>query len=375
MPLEFKPSERMTLGVEVELQILDRETRDLTPAAGWILERVRPRGGAQVKPEIFQSMIEISTGIQDDPAGIRADLDTGYRELREVCRQIGVDLAAAGSHPLARYHDRILHPSPRFQELIDRNRWIAQRLMIFGVHVHVGMRDGEQAMSLINGMMAYLPHLLALSASSPFWQGRDTGLASSRITLFEALPTAGHPCVFESWTAFEAFFDAAVAAGAIGSIKDLWWDVRPHPEYGTVEVRVCDALPTLSEMTALVTLTHLLFRWLDARRRAGEILRPPADWVYRENKWRASRWGLEMDVVLDESGRSAPLRRELDQLLPVLEPLCASNAARDGLHEVERMLGGPASHERQRKVYERTGSLEAVADALVEEFWSDRPGD
>jgi carboxylate-amine ligase len=373
MPLQFNPCERMSLGVEVELQVVDRETRDLTPSAPWILERFRPRGGAQAKPEIFQSMIEISTGIQDDPAGIRADLEASYAELRRVCRQIGVDLAAAGSHPLARYHERILHPSERFQELIDRNRWIAQRLMIFGVHVHVGMRDGEHAISMLNGMLGYLPHLLALSASSPFWQGRDTGLASSRITLFEALPTAGHPPILENWAAFQGFFDAAVASRAIGSIKDLWWDVRPHPEYGTVEVRVCDALPTLSEMTGLVTLTHLIFRWLDARLRAGENFRPPAEWIYRENKWRASRRGLAMDLVLDESGKSAPLRREIELLLPDLEPLCASNAAREGLRQVERMLDAPASHERQRKVYEKTGSLEAVADALVEEFWSEVP--
>ena len=245
--------------------------------------------------------------------------------------------------------------------------------MIFGVHVHVGMRDGQHAMAMINGMLHYLPHVLALSASSPFWQGRDTGLASSRITLFEALPTAGHPCTFQNWDAFQSFFEAAIASRSIGSVKDLWWDIRPHPDYGTVEVRVCDSLPTLSELIGVVTLVHLLFRWLDARQRDGEVLRPPSDWVLRENKWRASRRGIDGERVVDESGRCVLMRRELENLLPRLEAHAPSADCCEGLRQVERMLRQPGSHERQRRVHQRTGSLEAVVESLVEEFRADSP--
>ena len=371
MPLSFTPSPELTLGVEVELQVLDAQSRDLTPAAPQLLERLGPR--PDVRPEIFQAMLEVSTPVCRSAAEARTCLARVLSQVRAAAEALGLRLASAGSHPFAKHRDRLVYPAERYQNLIDRNRWIARRLMVFGLHVHVGLRDGPEAQAVINGLLPYLGHLLALSASSPFWQGNDTGLASSRITIFEALPTAGHPCTFADWDEFVRLYDAMVASGAIGSVKDIWWDVRPHPDYGTVEVRVCDGCPTLSEISAVVGLVHALVAWLAERHRGGERFRPPAEWVTRENKWRASRWGLDADVVIDAAGTRRPVRDDLRDLLAHLAPYATRTGSVAELYAVREMLERPPSYERQRVLFERHRSLEDVADALVQELATDRP--
>jgi len=371
MPLTFHPSPRMTLGVELELQILDARSRDLSPGAWRIFESLGP-DRPHIKPEIFQSMIEINTGICEDVGQVRSDIDAAIAEVREACGGLGLAIAAAGSHPFARYGDRSLYPTERFQSLIDRNQWIARRLMVFGLHVHVGMRDGDHAVAMLNGMLPYLPHLLGASASSPFWQGDDTGLASSRITIFEALPTAGHPCTFGSWAEFMSLYDSMLASRTIGSIKDIWWDIRLHPDFGTVEVRICDIPPTVSEILSLVALTQTLFRWLDGQHREGRRFTPPPDWILRENKWRASRWGLEAEIVLDAEGRTTSLRRDLERLVTTLEPVAAELRCGAELRGLGKAIERGTSSDRQRRVFQRTHSLELVTEALVEEFQTDR---
>jgi carboxylate-amine ligase len=369
--LPFTPSPQMTLGVEIELQIIDPATRDLSPGAPRLLERLA--GDPQIKPELLQAMIEVSTGVCDDLGQVRRELGDGVSRLRDAADALGLTLAAAGSHPFARWRERLVYPSERFESLVDRNRWLARRLMIFGLHVHVGMRDGSHAVAMLNGMLPYVPHLLALSASSPFWQGYDTGLASSRITLFEALPTAGHPCTFRSWPEFQALYAAMVASRAIGSIKDLWWDIRIQPNYGTVELRICDGLPTLTETASLVALVQTLFARLDAEYRNGRVFEPPPYWMLRENKWRSSRWGLDAEIVLDETGRTRLLRQDLDRLLPELEAVAGPLRCAAELRRIDAMISGGLSYERQRRVFARAQQPEAVAEALIREFATDTP--
>lgn len=361
----------MTIGVELELQLIDPVTRNLAPRATELFALLAGQE-ARFKPELYQAMLEVNTGICRNMADVRASLSDALGTLRAACDRLGVDLVSAGSHPFARHVERIVYPAERYRDLIDRNRWLARRLMVFGLHVHVGMRDGDHAVAMTNAMLHYLPHLLALSASSPYWQGGDTGLASCRITIFEALPTAGHPCTFTSWHDFEGAYDAMIAARAIRSIKDLWWDVRPHPDFGTVEVRICDGLPTLSETLAVVALTVALFRWFDEQYRDGKRFEPPAYWRLRENKWRASRWGLEADVVLDDAGDTSVLRHDVERLLEALGPTAAAIACTPEIAEAERMIGRPMSYERQREAFKRSGTLEGVVDLLATELRGDQ---
>jgi carboxylate-amine ligase len=372
MPVPFAHSPDLTLGVELELQLLDPQTRDLSPACGRVLEEIG-LDHPNVRPELFQSMLEVSTGVCRDVSQVRRELDQTLGLVRVACEKLGVALASSGSHPFARYSDRIVYPAERYQNLIDRNRWVARRLMIFGMHVHVGARDGAHAMALINGLMPYLPHVLALSASSPFWQGRDTGLASSRITIFEALPTAGHPCVFDTWPDFEYAFDAMIASHAIKSVKDIWWDIRPSPGYGTVEIRIADCPPTMSETMAIVALLHSLCAWIDEEyREPANRLRTQPYWAVRENKWRASRWGLDAEAVVDDRGQTVLLREDLSSILSELAPHAERIGARDELQNLTRPLQQGGSYERQRRVYEREGSLVAVVDALIDELKRDQ---
>lgn len=366
MALEFTPSAALTLGVELEIQVLDAESRDLAPGTPAILERLGDRQGT-VRHELFRAMLEVATGICTTAEQARRELANGLTAVREAATALGYRLAMAGSHPFARHRDRLVYPSERYEALIDRNRWAVRRLMVFGLHVHVGMRDGDHAMATINGLLDYLPHLLGLSASSPFWQGTDTGLASSRTAIFEALPTAGHPCTFTDWADFERVYDAMIASRAITSVKDIWWDIRPHPDLGTIEVRVCDSLPTLEETIALVGLVHSLCAWLGERQAAGERFAPPPMWMIRENKWRASRWGLDADLVVEPSGVNRLLRQDLGALLEHLEPSAERVGATAALASVTTMLDRPTSYERQRALFAQHGTLVPVADALIRE--------
>jgi len=367
MPLLFHPSPAMTLGVEVELQILDAKTKDLSPGSPKIFEKL---GGElqHIKPELMQAMIEINTGICDNVKEVRRDLEEQIVRLEAIGQELGLEFASAGSHPFARYSDRIPYPADRYKYLIDRNRWMARRLMIFGLHIHVGMFDAHHALAMNNAIMHYLPHLLAISASSPFWQGKDTGLASSRVTIFEAMPTSGHPCTFQSWSDFEFFYDSMVASKSISSIKDIWWDVRPHPEYGTVEIRVCDGLPTVRETIALVAFVQCLYAWFNERYRQGEKFTPPAYWILRENKWKASRYGLEAEIILDVTGKTGLLREELKHLLEQMLPIAVTLGCVSELEDISRMLHHGLGYERQRRVYEKEGTFLAVAEFNIQEF-------
>ncbi len=369
MPFPFRSSQRASLGVEMEFQLVDATSLDLTPVSPAVLARYGASNG-RVKPEIFQSMIEVCSDVCASVDDAERDLRPNLVRLHGVCAELGVVLATAGSHPFARYVDRLVYPDARYRQLLDRNRWIAQRLSIFGVHVHVGRRDGDHAVSTIHGLGDALPWLLALSASSPFWQGNDTGLASSRSTIFEAMPTAGRPLRYDDWASFERLFDALVRSGSIASIKDLWWDVRPHPDFGTIEIRLLDSPATLTETLELVAVVQCLVARIDRRIASGDPLPQPVEWVKRENKWRAMRHGLACSFVVDEAGGTIDartlIRRELDDLAEFAEELgCAPRLA-----SLRGRLDGEPAYERQRRIASASG-LPAVVRDLADRLAAD----
>jgi carboxylate-amine ligase len=367
MPVHFKPSTALTLGVEVEVQLIDWRTHDLCPAAPRILERL---GGEsdRIKAEIFQSMLEVNTGICHNVSEVQRDLESAFARLREAAAAVDVELAVAGTHPFARYDQRVLFPGERYRYLLEFRQWFARRLLIFGQHVHVGMRDGDHAIAMMNAALPYLPYLLALSASSPFWQGEDTGLSSVRSAIFESVPNAGAPSLFSTWQEFTHFHDILTASHSIESFKDLWWDLRPSPGYGTLEVRIFDGLPSLREMTACVALTQCLFGWLDAQYLDGRRFPPPALWCYRENKWRAVRWGPQADLITSEAGQARPFREIMDDLLQQLEPVAARLGCSVELKRVDEMLRKGGSAARQRACHRRLHSMGALVELLVAEL-------
>lgn len=368
--LEFAKSEPYTLGVEVELQIVDHNRHELTPKATDLLSAWS--GPPTVQPEIFQSMIELSTGICRDPDHAEADLRATATKLLPIAKALDVRFIASGTHPTARYVERKVFPSDRYHGLIARNQWIARRLQIFGLHVHIGMPDPETAISIQNELLHDLALLLAVSTSSPFWQGEVTGLASSRITVFEALPTGGTPSLVHDWTEFCELVGVLQRADAIESLKDLWWDIRPSPRYGTIEIRICDGLATIRETAMVVALAQGLAKRAGERVAAGQGRSFPPAWRIRENKWRASRHGMEAEMVTDNDGSHAPARSYLKQLLAEL----VADGHLDGQSRHVQSLrgianGAPTSTERQRAVHAATGSLDAVSKSLADEFEDD----
>ncbi len=371
MGLQFNSSPRPTVGVEVELQLVDRETRRLVHAAPAILDAFGETDW--VKNYILKSTIEINTCVCENTDQVDKDLEEKFKKLRAVTDPMGVALVGAGTHPAALWEDQKVSEDPRYHMLVDRVQWPARRLLIFGLHVHVGVPDPETAISVTNHLEFWLPHLLALSASSPFWEGRDSGLASSRIKIFETLPTAGLPYRHKNWSEFENLVNTLVRAQAIESIREIWWDIRPHPGFGTVEMRVCDALATRVEIVAMAALIQALIVHLQREIQAGHevpILHPR---IVKENRWRAARYSIRGSTIVDEDGRVAPISESLEKLVEDLKPVFDELGSTSQLPRIRQMIREGPSFARQRAVYRETGSLDSVVDYLIKEFEENRP--
>jgi glutamate---cysteine ligase / carboxylate-amine ligase len=370
--IAFHSSERASLGVEWELQLVDRETRELSSGAVEILEEIRPPGAEEhpkAKHELLQSTIEIITGVCGTVAEAKADLAGTLAEVVAAADRRGLGVMCAGSHPFTRWDSQQISPKERYAALVERMQWLARRLQIFGVHVHVGVRAPEKAIPIVNALTQYLPHFLALSASSPFWSGCDTGLASARTKVFEGMPTGGLPHQLADWSEFEEYMATLIRAGAIESVREVWWDVRPHPEFGTVELRVCDGLPTLDEIGAVAALAQCLVEQFDTQLDRGYTLPAPAEWVVRENKWRAVRYGLDAEVVVDEQATVRPVRDAIAELVEELGPVARRLGCEAELADVGRVLAVGASYRRQRAVAAANGGdLRAVVDSLLAEM-------
>jgi len=368
--LEFAKSGPFTLGVEMELQVVDRDSGALSARAEQFLDGWT--GPQRVRAELFQSMLELNTDICLTAADAEGCLRATAVPLLARARELGVRFIASGTHPTARYQDRHVFPAERYHGLIERNQWIARKLLIFGLHVHIGMPDPEMCIAVQNDLLHDLGLLLAISTSSPFSQGEATGLASSRITAFEAMPTGGTPALVADWSELSALVAALTRSGAITSMKDLWWDIRPSPRFGTLEIRVCDGLPTIRETCAVVALSHALARRAGARIAAGDGRSFPPAWRIRENKWRASRHGMEADLVIGDDGTTMGCRAWLRTTLDELEAGGYFAGGASYLPDLRRIAdGAPTSAARQLEVFERTRDLDSVTLALADEFDAD----
>ena len=375
MGIEWNPSRGATLGVEWEVQLIDSETRMLRQEADKLLSEIPVIGDTgdhpQIHHELMQSTLELVTGICHTVSEAKEDLARTISELQRTAAEHGILLACAGTHPVSDWRDASMAPIQRYAELVEQMQWLARRIQTFGVHVHVGIRDGNKAIPIVNALAAYLPHFLAITASSPFWCGYDTGLASSRSVTFGALPTAGPPSRLTDWKQFEDYMETLMRAGTIRSIKEVWWDIRPHPDFGTIEIRMFDGVPTLREVGMVTALSQCLVQLFDQQLDRGYTLPSPSTWVVRDNKWRATRYGLDAIVITDETGATAPLRDELYELLLELEPVASRLGCLEELSVAFEVLERGASYERQRAVYARTGDLVSVVDALITEFADD----
>jgi carboxylate-amine ligase len=370
--LEFSKNKNMGLGVEIEIQLIDPITGDLKPVGPQILHTLKDNPEAShIKTEIFQSMIELDTPICQNATEVGTSLRKSLALAREVAFKHDAQIIMAGTHPFAHYSERLLTPAGRYFTLVDRNKWITRRLQIFGMHVHIGMKDGEHAIAMNNALCHYLPLLLAISASSPYWHRDDTGLASSRITFFEAIPTGGHPYLLNTWSEFESLVEKLTFSKSITSLKDLWWDIRPNVEYGTIEIRIADCPPTIKEVEALVALIHSLAIYIDAELTAGRKFSPPPEWVLRENKWRASRHGVQCDLIIDSKGTSVPFVEAWQGLRKSIGAILETQGYSPFIDFIETVIANGPSYFRQRMHYQN--GFDAIIRHLVRENENDQP--
>jgi carboxylate-amine ligase len=374
--IPFVSSQGSSLGIEWELELVDLETRQLRTGATDILAEMSPGGveHPKAKHELLESCIEVITGVCQTVGEATADLAGTIEDVREQADKRGLGLMCSGSHPITDPTTQTISPKPRYQQLVDQMQWLARDLQIFGVHVHVGVRSPDKVIPIVNALTAYIPHFLALSASSPYWMGTDTGLASARSKVFEGLPTAGLPYQLSGWDDFEQFMETLISAQTISTIREVWWDIRPHPMFGTVELRICDGLSTLQEIGWAAAMSQCLVEMLNSQIDRGYTLPVPKSWTVRDNKWRAARYGIDAEIIADDQGGTIPLRDSILDLVEELMPFAERLQCTKELARARDILEVGPSYSRQRAVAEANGGdLKAVVDALMREMRDNAP--
>lgn len=359
----------------MELQLIDPITLDLTPRSIELLDVCELRGFERIKAEISQSMVEVDTEISTDVKECRAHLERQIRQLRSAASSLGIYLCTSGTHPYQRWTNDKIYPSNRYEYLLRKFQWLARRLTIYSVHVHIGISSGEQAIAISNQLIPYLPHLLALSASSPYWEGVDTGMHSCRAGVLSSFPISGVPYYFPDWKGFENYCDTLLHVGAIASLKDLYWFIRPNPGYGTLEFRICDSIATLSETMAVVALIQALVVEIDEGLKSGARKREVSMrnyWIAPENIWIAARDGLEGMIILDEHGQRRSIADDVHMLIERLLPVARRLNSEEELLYLREIIRRGTSATRQRVVYCQTSSFPAVVTALIKELETDQ---
>jgi carboxylate-amine ligase len=374
MTLSFATSSRSSVGLEWELMLSDAETGDLVPRAPEVLASLEEASSLErytVTGELLTNTVEITSGVGDTVAAAVDDIADAIAAVRGYTDPRGIELLCAGSHPFAQWYDQSITDKTRYHKLIERTQWWGRNMMIWGIHVHVGVDDVNKVFPIINALAVYLPHLQALSASSPFWAGERTGYASNRALVFQQLPTAGLPWPLQNWSEFEGYMDDMVRTGVMADATEVRWDIRPAPRWGTIEVRACDGMSTLPELAAVAALVQVLVERFSRMLDEGMELETIQPWFIRENKWRAARYGLDARVIVDHNGTQAPVIEHLRETLAEVADIAVELKCARELEGIETILTQGASYERQLAVAEAAdGDLREVVRHLVGEFRS-----
>lgn len=373
MILPFKQNTKtLTLGVEMEVQLIDPHSLRLAPKAQEILKVVTHK---KLTKEMFKSTLELITGVCENVQEVSIDLKGTLQEVQSICTEMDLLLAGTGTHPMADYNNRLISPSPRYHELLDKNQWLIRRMAVYGLHIHLGMANGDECIRFNNFFLHFIPHLIGLSASSPFWRGRDTGLDACRPTTYESHPTSGLPIVVDDWEAFNHLYAQLLQTGSIESMKDIWWDIRPSPGYGTLEIRICDGPATMYELECIVAWVHMLAHWFSDHQELfiSKYNTNPREWVIRENKWRGIRYGLQADLIdavtLERLSMSEAIRNWLERLRPYAQKL----EYQPYVEGIQTVLERGNSASRQRNIYASSRSTQDVVRHNVMEFQSGTP--
>ena len=363
----FNSSPNPTIGVELELQTLDKDSFELVSGAPQILNTFidDPR----IKEELLNSIIEINTNICNNASEVRNDLRDTLIKVLKCSEENNFCILSMGTHPFSRWNQQTISNNPRYHNLIERMQWPLRRLLITGVHVHIGVDSGAKAIALPNCLTRYIPHFIGLSANSPIHDSEITGLASTRTKIFESMPTAGLPAILRNYSEFQKFMRTLQKAHTIESIREVWWDIRPHPMFGTVEVRLFDSVPSLEEIVRLSAFTQCLVVAISNHYNMGTQLPILDHWLVQENKWRATRYGLEADIIIDENGTQVSLKSSIietiETIMPIAYELNCQNELKGILNQLENEV--PA-YRKQLDIYNENHDLKQVLNEFVTSF-------
>jgi len=360
-------SKQFTLGIEEEFQIVDPHTRELRSHVSEILADGKTLFGEQVKPEMIQSMIEVGTGICKDIREARADITNLRGILSGLVRKKGLEIIAAGTHPFSHWQDQKIFENARYELIVEENQMIARSLLTFGLHVHVGIADPERAIHIMNAVRYMLPHVLALSTSSPFWLGVHTGLKSYRSEVFTRFPRTGIPDHFESYTSFQRYVALLVQTGCIDDGKKIYWDVRPHPFFPTLEFRICDIPTRVDDTIAIAALFQALVAKVDRLLDQNLTFRLHHKMLIEENKWRAVRYGLDGQMIDFGKEKEVPIRDLIRELLEFVDDVIDDLGSREEIEHVNTILQLGTSADEQLRVWRETGEIKAVVDHLIQQ--------
>jgi carboxylate-amine ligase len=364
-PYKFVSNERPTIGVEIELNLVDAQTMALRSAAGQILSEVPAELAASIKPELLQCYIELNTKVCRDVAEVESDLASKLQAVREIAGRRGLRLFWGGTHPFSPWQDQDVTPHERYHNLIDLLQETARRLVTFGLHVHIGVDSGDKAIMICDRILQHLPTLLALSVNSPFWQGRNTGLQSQRSKIMETLPTAGLPPLMRNWSEYTWLLNHMVETGFITTIRELWWDVRPHHNFGTVEVRICDMPPSLEDVLGLTALIQCLVYDLSEEIDRGTYQFDCHPFMIRQNKWRACRFGMEARLVDPATHQAIPVRQVVSALVDRLQSRADELGCTRYIEIVRAMAERPTGAVRQLTAFDETNNLAEVVRRMI----------
>ncbi len=357
-----------TIGIEEEYQSIDPETRDLKSHIEMeIIAKSKALLREAVKPEMHQSVIEIGTGICRDIKEAKSEIFEIRRQIIRLARENGLRLAAAGTHPFADWRDQEIYPDQRYREIVEDMKMVARANLIFGLHVHVGVEDRETSIHLMNAARYFLPHILALSTNSPFWLGMETGFKSYRCKVFDKFPRTNIPDYFPSWGEYESFVNLLVQTNCIDNAKKIWWDIRPHPHFTTLEFRICDLPMRAEETIAIAALIQATVAKLYKLHAANQGFRLYRRALIMENKWRALRYGLDGKLIDFGKRTEVPMRDLMLEYLDFVDDVVDDLGSREEINYVHHILETGSGADRQLRVFRETGDLAKVVDYILEE--------
>ncbi len=358
-----------TLGIEEEFQIIDPETRELRSHIQQILDDGKITLNEHFKAEMHQSVVEIGTDICGDVAQARQQIVQLRTELAMLAARGGLKIASAGTHPFSHWHDQLITAHERYATIVKDLQQIARANLIFGLHVHVGIPDREEGIDLMNQARYFLPHLYALSTNSPFWLGENTGLKAYRQMIFERFPRTGIPDAFESLSEYDDYLELLVATGCIDNAKKIWWDIRLHPFFNTIEFRICDAQSRVDDTIALAAMMQAIVCKLRKLHLQNTTFRSYPRRLLDENRWRASRYGIDGELIDFGRKRAVETRSLIHEILEFIAPEVGELGSRREIEHIEKILAEGTGADRQLAVWERTGDLKAVVDQIIRETY------